>query len=184
MENNTTNLIGQDVIFTQPQLDHGKVQFLVSKTESIARSQSSSFDESITGEKSSYQHPLKKTIQFPRHEPYFGDTTPATSLSIPSSQEHQLEDLQDVHHNSSSIDDGDSSDPRLQSRLPGYQDPCQPNAMDSTRNAPYKRMADGNVKSIDSNLPGSPADVDLHWHTRDSSANNNSSPISEVGYFA
>lgn len=150
-----------------------------SAVESTARSQSSSFDESSTGENSSRRYPPAKITRLSRNELQLGDITPSTSFSNPSSQEHLSEDLLDPPYKLPLLHVGDSPNLRPRPVLLEEKDSSPPNA--SSINAPNKRMADGNAKYVGQSLPGIPLDVDPHRNLEGLSATFKNSPIGEVG---
>lgn len=152
---------------------------------SATRSQSSSFDESSTGDNSSYQYPPAKITGCSQPRTQLGDITPSTSFSNHSSQEHPSEDLLDFPHTIPGLNDGKSPNLRPQSVSLEKKDSSLANAssvaLEVITNAPYKRMADGNVKYVGHSLPGSPVDIDSHKDLVVASVAFKNSPIGEVG---
>ena len=134
--------------------------------DSMVNSQSSSFDETIASQ-SSRPLPLSQEIhRLPNADPSPGENTPATSLSNPSSQDPATEVQPEVRTRP-------LSSGRQYSRSPTHHSPT---LLDDGK-IPTKRMANGEVKHAEQNLP---SPVEQHGHTRNTSAVSRSSQIGEA----
>lgn len=172
---------GQDSV-SSPRLDTVPTSSL--GADSAARSQSSSFEESIASQSSTHQPTPSKVIRYSQQGSSLGTATPSTSLSNPSSQECPSNERQDTRHIPLSLPDEGEVNLRLRpASQEGHRQQLygtDTRVLEAARNVLNKRMANGEVKINDPSLPTSPVDADRHSHSRDSSVTLKSNQISKV----
>ena len=144
---------------------------MASARESAPNSQSSSFDDS----QGSQYRPVSSgsfsssQIRLPR------ETTPATSLSNPSSQEHMAEREQRTH--------GAPHSPRVPTKLDtrfGQAPVANMGRPHQEHTSAPKRSADGQIKEPTPTSPTSPGYTGRYEHSRHSSTTSRGSQVGEV----
>lgn len=153
-----------------------------SEIDSMADSQSSSFDESTTSQNSRRPLPLSPDVlrlSQTNHPP--GETTPSTSFSNPSSQDLPAGDPSNFRKLPALRTKG-QLDIRAESLSSDRQDSVSPPNRSPTpqddRKVSNKRMANGEVKHAAQNVPKSP--VAQQGHSRNASVASRGSQIGEA----